>query len=170
MGNQQFKSEGDIKKAARKFLKTRFPDIWTYWPVQTGLGRHGIPDLLMCIGGNFVAVEFKYDGNEPTGRQDYELEQIWKSGGCTLVIDELNYWFFEIVVANIYAGGHVYMKLNERKYTLENGRRIGTIYSGEIDKPIPRGTPWLALDEPDGQPITTRQKRHSWTKGTSERT
>ena len=41
----------------------------------------GIPDLIGCFNGRFVAIELKTDKGEVTPIQEYRLKQILKAGG-----------------------------------------------------------------------------------------
>lgn len=44
-------------------------------------GSRGVPDIIMCIKGFFVAVELKVGDNEPTALQNHWLEKITDAGG-----------------------------------------------------------------------------------------
>ena len=46
----------------------------------------GVPDLLLCIRGIFMAVELKIAPNEPTKLQEHYIEQIREAGGVAVVI------------------------------------------------------------------------------------
>lgn len=59
------------------------------WYVRTnshGYGRKGIPDVLACYNGRFVAVEAKVLPDKPTAWQMRELKGIQASHGIALVI------------------------------------------------------------------------------------
>lgn len=53
--------------------------------------KAGIPDLLVCYNGLFIAIEVKAPGklSNTSKLQDYNLEQVRASGGRTLVVDNL---------------------------------------------------------------------------------
>ena len=83
----------------KKKLKKMVPDkTWTFSPVQTGMGAHGVPDILMCVPtvitqdmvgktiGRFVAIEAKIHPNKTTPLQDHQLESIAAAGGQALII------------------------------------------------------------------------------------
>lgn len=48
--------------------------------------KSGVPDLLVCLNGRFVALEGKQHGQHPTPLQHYTLDQIAKAGGLTGVV------------------------------------------------------------------------------------
>lgn len=59
------------------------------WYVRTnshGYGRKGIPDILACYQGAFVAIEAKVKPDKPTPWQERELAAIRAAGGKALVI------------------------------------------------------------------------------------
>lgn len=49
----------------------------------------GVPDILSCWRGRFLAIEVKCSGETTTPIQAYHLEQIRKAGGVTLVAHSL---------------------------------------------------------------------------------
>jgi ribosomal protein S19 len=65
-------SENDVKKLVKKWYDAH--GAWSYAPIQTGMGEHGIPDRVGCVPvkitpemvgmtvGVFVAVEAKKPG------------------------------------------------------------------------------------------------------------
>jgi len=80
--------EGKVKKQVVEILQAA--GAWHCFPVASGYGRSGIPDILACYNGGFVAIECKTVGNSPTALQERELKRIEAAGGETWVIDEHN--------------------------------------------------------------------------------
>ncbi len=78
--------EGRVKNAIVEYLKKYH--VYYFFPVASIFARAGIPDIVCCVKGKFVAIECKSGNNKPTKRQVYELEQIEKHGGMALVINE----------------------------------------------------------------------------------
>jgi hypothetical protein len=79
--------EGKVKDACKKFLKER--GAWFFMPVSNGMGQVGIPDIICCYRGLFVAIETKAPGkrNQTTANQDRVLEAIRKAEGYAFVMD-----------------------------------------------------------------------------------
>ena len=50
----------------------------------------GIPDIIGCVNGRFVAIEVKIDSNKPTPLQTHYLRQIEHNGGASYVITYKN--------------------------------------------------------------------------------
>lgn len=46
----------------------------------------GIPDIVGCYHGRFVAVEVKRPGNKPTLIQRCVMRKIWEAGGIVGVV------------------------------------------------------------------------------------
>lgn len=61
-----------------------------FFPVMTGFGNSGIPDIVGCINGRFFAIECKSGNNKPTRLQISQMEEIVRCGGVALVINEDN--------------------------------------------------------------------------------
>jgi hypothetical protein len=59
-------------------------------PVGTGFGNAGVPDFLVCLRGKFYGIECKANGGKPTALQLKHLDDIRKTGGIALLIDETN--------------------------------------------------------------------------------
>ena len=90
--------EGRVKAAVKKLLKER--GIWHYMPVQNGMGVVGIPDIIACFGGYFLAIETKAPNKKPTTaeqrwkkatpNQQNQITGINQSGGVAIVVDDVN--------------------------------------------------------------------------------
>ena len=82
--------EGVVKDACKKFLKER--GAWFFMPVSNGMGQVGIPDIIICYKGIFVAIETKAPGkrNQTTANQDRVLDAIQKADGFAWVVDNPN--------------------------------------------------------------------------------
>ena len=96
-------TENDVKALVKKTLDSH--KAWSYAPIQTGMGAHGIPDRIACVPvkiteamvgqtvGLFVGVEAKRPGRRgeknagATGQQINQLREIIDAGGVALLID-----------------------------------------------------------------------------------
>ena len=50
----------------------------------------GIPDLLCCVRGRFVALEVKEPGEQPSKKQVLELQRIRDAGGVSAVVETVS--------------------------------------------------------------------------------
>ena len=80
--------ESRVKKAVRKLLDTY--GAYYFFPAANGFGRAGIPDIICCIRGRFLAIECKAGKNKTSGYQEMEIEAIRKHHGLAVVINENN--------------------------------------------------------------------------------
>ena len=80
--------EKKVKDKVVKILKSH--GIYYFFPATFGMGRSGVPDVVCCFNGSFLAVECKAGKGKTTALQDMEIAAIRKSGGTALVINENN--------------------------------------------------------------------------------
>lgn len=80
--------EGKVKDAVRKILNSM--DVYHFMPPGNGFGRAGIPDIIGCADGKFIAIECKAGKGKTTALQARELEWIAETGGFTFVAREDN--------------------------------------------------------------------------------
>lgn len=78
--------EKRVKDACVEVLKAF--NAYYFFPVMGGYGRSGIPDIIACFRGQFIAIECKAGFNTTTQLQERELKAIATAGGVTLVIRE----------------------------------------------------------------------------------
>lgn len=80
--------EGAVKKQVRKILNAH--GVYYFFPATHGYGRSGVPDVVCCYKGRFIAVECKAGGGKATALQERELRRIRDAGGVALVVNENN--------------------------------------------------------------------------------
>lgn len=80
--------EAKVKKQVKQTLDEM--GIYHFSPFQAGMGRAGIPDIIACYNGLFVAFECKAGENQPTALQEREMNSIRKARGLAFVINEKN--------------------------------------------------------------------------------
>lgn len=51
--------------------------------------RTGVADLLLCVGGFFLAMEVKRPGKKPTPMQKENSRQVHAAGGFSVVVTSL---------------------------------------------------------------------------------
>ena len=99
--------ERDVKNKVKRIIAKYEQEghvFWSYWPVQTGYGKHGIPDCLLCFKGWLIAIECKVDGKQPTMRQQHEMGGIVAAGAVGIFVDQSNLPDVETVFALIIEG------------------------------------------------------------------
>lgn len=76
--------ESKVKAAVKKELDTA--GVYYFFPAANGYGHAGIPDIICCVKGRFLAIECKAGKGRTTALQDRELQRINEAGGAALVI------------------------------------------------------------------------------------
>jgi Holliday junction resolvase len=66
-------------------------DVYYFFPATHGFGRSGVPDVIACVNGCFLAVECKAGKNKPTPLQVREIEAIRRANGIAVVVNEENW-------------------------------------------------------------------------------
>ena len=80
--------ETKVKRAVVKILEKH--GAYHFFPATHGYGRSGVPDIICCIRGYFLAIECKAGTNKPTALQLREIERIQQAKGIAFVINEDN--------------------------------------------------------------------------------
>lgn len=81
--------EGKVKDKIKQLLKSYAPDVYYFMPAMGAFGKSGVPDIIACVKGSFLAIEVKADkrANPPTPLQVKNLSEIKEAQGAALVID-----------------------------------------------------------------------------------
>jgi Holliday junction resolvase len=77
-----------VKTAVRKLLDSL--NIYHFMPPANGFGRAGIPDIVGCMDGHFIAIECKAGKGTTTALQDRELNAVLNAGGTVFIAREHN--------------------------------------------------------------------------------
>jgi hypothetical protein len=93
--------ESKVQTRVKEILKRH--NTYTFMPPMNGYGRSGVPDIVACIDGKFIAVECKADGNKPTKLQLKTLHEIANASGYAFVVDASSVGVFAITLSEILA-------------------------------------------------------------------
>lgn len=80
--------EAKVKASVVKLLKKH--EVYYFFPATHGFGRSGVPDIICCMKGIFVAIECKAGKGKTTALQDRELKRIKENKGIAFVVNEDN--------------------------------------------------------------------------------
>ena len=80
--------EKKVKNKVVSILKEH--GAYYFFPASYGMGRSGVPDVIVCYRGRFIGIECKAGKNKPTPLQLRELAAIEAAGGTSLVVNETN--------------------------------------------------------------------------------
>lgn len=81
-------AEHRVKRRVTEQLKAL--GAYYFFPVSSGFGSSGVPDIVGCLNGRFFGIECKAGKNKPTRLQLKNLAEIEATGGIALVINEEN--------------------------------------------------------------------------------
>jgi Holliday junction resolvase len=81
------------EKAVKAKVKTVLESegVYYFMPPANGFGRSGVPDIVACVNGLFLAIECKAGTNKPTALQVREIESIRRNNGVAVVVNEANW-------------------------------------------------------------------------------
>jgi Holliday junction resolvase len=91
--------EKDFEKQVKQFLKEQ--GCWVLKTWSNGVQREGVPDLLICCNGHFVAVELKNEVGRPSPLQMWNIKEIRKAGGDAFVLYPDQFETFKIVILDL---------------------------------------------------------------------
>jgi hypothetical protein len=80
--------ERDIVAAILRFLKNEASCF--AWKTHGNQYQAGIPDIIACVHGRFVAFEVKRPGGRPTKLQEAALRRIGAAGGVAAVVHSVD--------------------------------------------------------------------------------
>jgi len=81
--------EGKVKDKIKAILKSYAPQVYYFMPAMGSFGKSGVPDIIVCVNGSFLAIEVKADKrkNPPTALQVKNMTEIKEARGAVLVVD-----------------------------------------------------------------------------------
>lgn len=77
-------SEKQFENKVKAYLKAE--GCWTLKTWGGGMQRSGIPDLLVCCNGYFLAIELKAANGKPSELQKWNVKKIQEAGGIGLIL------------------------------------------------------------------------------------
>lgn len=93
--------ERKVKAQVTSILKEY--GLYYFYPPANGLGRAGIPDIIVCAWGQYLAIECKAGKGVPTELQLREIRNIRASGGIAFVVNESNVDALHLLLVSLYA-------------------------------------------------------------------
>ena len=76
-------SQLESKVQAKILKELKSLNIYAHKNITTN--KKGVPDIIACYKGYYLAIEVKAKGGKTTELQDWNIEQIKKSGGSAIV-------------------------------------------------------------------------------------
>ena len=95
--------EKDLENKVKDFLKDNGCWYIKYWG-GGGFTKSGIPDLLICCNGRFIAAEVKSSTGSPTDLQRKKIREIRDAGGIAFVLYPEHFETFKKMIQKIKEG------------------------------------------------------------------
>lgn len=92
-------AEKQFENKVKTFLKDNGCWFLKYWG-GAAYTKSGIPDILVCCKGRFMAVEVKAPNGKPSDLQIYNLRRIDRAGGLAILLYPKDYDLFKRLVEN----------------------------------------------------------------------
>ena len=75
--------------------------VWYVKFFANNYTKAGVPDLLACINGHFVAIEVKASKGRPSALQLFNIEAIRQAGGTAMVLYPDQFEDFKKIVEDL---------------------------------------------------------------------
>ena len=98
-------AEKNFENRLKKFLEDE--GCWFVKFFANAYTKSGIPDILCCCNGYFVAVEVKAPNGKPSELQKWNIEKIKEAGGIAMVLYPKDFDSFKELIHKLKGGGNV---------------------------------------------------------------
>ena len=110
-------AEKNFENRLKKFLEDE--GCWFVKFFANAYTKSGIPDILCCCHGNFLAVEVKAPNGKPSELQKWNIKKIIEQGGCGVILypdqfDDFKEMVLSIVYGDFRDVNRIMKKINER--------------------------------------------------------
>lgn len=78
--------EKTFENKIKKYIKDEIQKSWGFKFHAGTYTQSGIPDLIYCINGRFVAIEVKKEKGKPTELQKRKIQKIIQDGGVAVIV------------------------------------------------------------------------------------
>ena len=78
-------AEKIFENQIKAFLST-LPKTWFFKYWAGPYSKAGIPDIIACVNGHFVAIEVKAENGQPSKLQERNIEGIRECGGQAYIL------------------------------------------------------------------------------------
>ena len=77
-------AEKRFEEKIKRFLSDN--GAWFVKYFANRMTKSGVPDILACVNGHFVAIEVKAETGKPSELQLYNVRKIQESGGVAMIL------------------------------------------------------------------------------------
>ena len=105
--------EKKFENKIKKFLDDKH--LWYVKYFANSFTKSGIPDLIVCCNGYFVAIEVKQTKGKPSDLQLYNIDKIHQSGGIAIVLYPNQFDKFKDMINKLINDGYEDIYLYEQE-------------------------------------------------------
>lgn len=91
--------EKTFENKIKKFLDEN--NCWYVKFFANGYTKKGVPDLLCCVNGYFLAIEVKAENGKASDLQKWNIEKIKQAGGRALILKPSMFEEFRKLIAEL---------------------------------------------------------------------
>lgn len=94
--------EKNFENRIKAYLDSK--SCWYVKYFANGFTKKGIPDLLACVNGRFVAIEVKASKGKASELQKHEISKIHDAGGIAMILYPSEFDAFKLIVEELLKG------------------------------------------------------------------
>lgn len=106
--------EKTFENRIKKYLEKK--ECWFVKFFANAYTSSGIPDILCCINGRFVAIEVKQEKGKPSLLQEVHLAKIKKAGGIGVLAYPSGYENLKKLIDNLIENRDYQIEFNGKDY------------------------------------------------------
>lgn len=91
--------EKNFENKIKRYLKDH--DCWYVKYFANRMTKSGVPDILACVNGYFIAIEVKASNGHPSDLQIWNRDQIRKSGGIAIILYPEQWEDFKLLITDL---------------------------------------------------------------------
>lgn len=114
-------AEKKFENKIKRYLKDH--NCWYVKYFANRMTKSGVPDILACINGYFVAIEVKASEGHPSDLQIWNRDQIRKSGGIAIILYPEQWEDFRLLIADLINRPNQIETIKAEQKTFDKGRR-----------------------------------------------
>ena len=96
-------AEKNFENKIKKYLDSVGAWHIKYW-AGSQFTKSGVPDILACVNGYFVAIEVKAENGKPSELQLWNIKKIREAGGIAIVLYPSGFDQFKNIINNLEDG------------------------------------------------------------------
>lgn len=93
--------EKTFENKIKKYISDEIKKAWGFKFHADTYTKSGIPDLIYCINGRFVAIEVKKEKGKPSELQKRKIQKIIQDGGVAVIVKHSQFEDLKKLLASV---------------------------------------------------------------------